>query len=93
MIEDDDDIGAGDWAEMARKFFKTHGSLSAWCIVEQIDDTFGIAFDLESDPVVVCPDMQTAAVLLGCLLVSKDALANMEAKAEAEDLASDFGLN
>ena len=82
------DVVVDDWANMARKFFDKHHPLGTWCIVEEMDGTFGIAFDVDSDPVITCPDMETAAVLLGCLLVSKDALATMVSNSEDDDKES-----
>lgn len=85
-----DDVVVDDWASMARKFFSDHDPLGTWCIIEREDGKFGIAFDENSEPSIICPDMDTAAVLLGCLLVSKDALSTMEKQRDDE---SHFGFN
>ena len=88
-MTDDKDVVVDDWASMAKRFFESNVPMDEWCIVEDDEGVFGISFGMDAPPAITCADMDTAAVLLGCLLVSKDALRGLEVSPRTNTLIGD----
>ena len=68
------DVVVDDWSSMAEEFFALHPHISTWCVVECLDGRCGITFGEADEPSIYCDNMDTAAVILGALLVASDAL-------------------
>jgi hypothetical protein len=73
-MTDRKDVVVDDWSSMAEEFFAQHAHISTWCVVEGRDGGCGIAFGEDDEPSIHCDSMDTAAVILGALLVASDAL-------------------